>query len=61
MEDGKIEADVADGRLVITVTPGPGVRSSSGKTLVVASTRGAIDVTLPDGRQAKANINIYTR
>jgi|LSQX01.3.fsa_nt_gb hypothetical protein len=57
MENIKVEAQ--DGKLIITVTPGAPVPSASGKTMVVASTRGASPVTLPDGQEAMLNLNLY--
>lgn len=57
-----IKAEVKDGKLVITITPGAPVPSASGKTMVVASTRGASPVTLPGGQEAMLktlNLNLY--
>lgn len=63
MENIKYHAEVkADGKLVITITPGAPVPSASGKTMVVASTRGASPVTLPGGQEAMLktlNLNLY--
>jgi len=55
-----IKTEVKDGSLVITVTPGEPVPSASGKTMVVASTRGATTITLPNGKEAQLNLNLYT-
>jgi len=59
MKQGTISTDVKDGKLVVIIEPGDGVPSASGKTKVLASTRGAISVILPDGSQAQLNINLY--
>lgn len=55
---GTITTELKDGKLIITVTPGPGVPSASGKTRVLASTRGAVAVELADG-PAQLNLNLY--
>ena len=59
MKQGSISAEVKEGKLIITVEPGAGVPSASGKTKVLASTRGAIAVNLPGGGQAQLNVNLY--
>lgn len=56
-----VKAEVKDGRIVISLPFNPvGKRSESGKTMIVASTRGAAIINA-DGfdKPVSVNVNVY--
>jgi len=53
---------ISEGYLEIRAKLGPGVRSSTGKTLVMASSRGNVEAEgLIDGKVIKVGFNAYTK
>ena len=53
---------VKDGYLEIRAKLGPGARSASGKTLVLASSRGNVDAEgQHDGKTVKVGFNAYVK
>lgn len=56
------EFTVKDGKLIITCDLNVnGERSSSGKSMVLCSTRGNPQFVLPDGTTINIGVNIYKR
>ena len=52
-------AIAADGMFVVRQPLMKGVRSKSGKSETLVTTRGKVGFQLPDGRTAYVNLNVY--
>jgi len=57
-----MKAEVKDGNLIVTIPMGEPTPSASGKTMVVASTRGNVETTcVINGKPVVIGLNAYIR
>ena len=57
-----MQAQIKDGKLIITIPLQAPTRSASGKTLVVASSRGNVETQAEvEGRRVTVGVNAYIR